>query len=92
MERGIVKSRVAFVLRSSEIKPLFDRFVTTFVTSHFFLRIFLVPFVLPMPFNHFHTILRLFDVLPDFPFTASETMGDYYLKSWYKRLRKLAGN
>ena len=28
MERGIVKSRVAFVLRASEIKPLFDRFVT----------------------------------------------------------------
>ena len=28
MERGIVKSRVAFVLRSSEIKLLFDRFVT----------------------------------------------------------------
>ena len=49
MERGIVKSRVAFVLRSSEIKPLFDRFVT-FVTSHFFLRIFLVPFLLSMRF------------------------------------------
>ena len=28
--------------------------------------------------NHFH-ILRLFDVLPNFPFTTSETMGDYYL-------------
>ena len=28
MESGIVKSRVAFVLRSSEIKSLFDRFVT----------------------------------------------------------------
>ena len=27
--------------------------------------------------NKFH-ILRLFDVLPNFPFTTSETMGDYY--------------
>ena len=24
-------------------------------------------------------ILRFFDVLPNFPFTAGETMGDYYL-------------
>ena len=30
MERGIKKSRVAFVLWYSEIKPLFDRFVTLF--------------------------------------------------------------
>ena len=29
--------------------------------------------------NHFHNILRLFYVLPNFPFTTSETMGDYYL-------------
>ena len=27
--------------------------------------------------NQFHNILRLFDVLPNFPFTTSETMGDY---------------
>ena len=32
-----------------------------------------------VPYNHFHNILRLFDVLPNFPFTTSETMGDYYL-------------
>ena len=25
-------------------------------------------------YNHFHNILRLFDVLPNFPFTTSETM------------------
>ena len=36
--------------------------------------------------NHFHNILRLFDVLPNFPFTASETMRDYYLQTWYKRV------
>ena len=29
--------------------------------------------------NQFHIILRLFDVLANFPFTASETIGDYYL-------------
>ena len=29
--------------------------------------------------NHFHNILRLFNVLPNFPITTSETMGDYYL-------------
>ena len=27
--------------------------------------------------NHFHNILRLFDVFPNFPFTTSETMRDY---------------
>ena len=29
-------------------------------------------------YNQLH-ILRLFDVLPNFPFATSETMGDYYL-------------
>ena len=29
--------------------------------------------------NQFHNILSLFDVLPSFPFTTSETMGDYLL-------------
>ena len=28
--------------------------------------------------NQFHNILKLFDVLPNFPFTTSEKMGDYY--------------
>ena len=31
--------------------------------------------------NHFHNILRLLDVLTDFPFTTSETMGDYHLSA-----------
>ena len=31
------------------------------------------------PYNHFHNILRLFDVLPNFPFTTSEAMRDYCL-------------
>ena len=29
--------------------------------------------------NQFHNVLRLFHDLPDFPFTTSETMCDYYL-------------
>ena len=29
--------------------------------------------------NRFHNILALFDVFPNFPFTTSETMRDYYL-------------
>ena len=33
-------------------------------------------------YNYFHNILRLFDVLPNFPFTTSETMPDYYLQRW----------
>ena len=30
-------------------------------------------------YNHFHNILRHFEVLSNFPFSTSETMGDYYL-------------
>ena len=29
--------------------------------------------------NHFHNISKLFDVLPNFSLTTSETMSDYYL-------------
>ena len=29
--------------------------------------------------NHFHNLLRLFDVSPNVPFTISETMCDNYL-------------
>ena len=38
--------------------------------------LFLIPY--KTVYNQFH-ILRLFDVLPNFPFTTSETMGDCYL-------------
>ena len=30
-------------------------------------------------YNQLHNILRLYDVSPNFPFTAIETMLDYYL-------------
>ena len=33
----------------------------------------------PNPVNHFHNILRFYDALPNFPFTTSKTMCDYYL-------------
>ena len=36
--------------------------------------------------NHFHNILRLFDVLPNFSFTTGETMRDYYLETQYIRV------
>ena len=39
-----------------------------------------------LPPNQFHNILRLFNVLPNFPFTTSETMCDYYLQTWYIRV------
>ena len=34
-------------------------------------------------YNHFHNILRLFGVLPNFSFTTSETMRDHYLQTWF---------
>ena len=34
--------------------------------------------ILSHSYNHFHNILRHVDVLSNFPFTISETMGDYY--------------
>ena len=37
-------------------------------------------------YNHFHNILRLFDVLPSFSFSKSETMQNYYLLTWYIRV------
>ena len=33
--------------------------------------------IIPVLHNHFHNIFRLFDVLPNFPFTTSETKCDY---------------
>ena len=29
-------------------------------------------------YKHFHKILKLFDVLPNFPFTTNKTMRDYW--------------
>ena len=37
-------------------------------------------------YDQFHNILRLFDVLLNFPFTTSETMGDEDLSTWYTRV------
>ena len=36
--------------------------------------------------NQFDHILRLFNVLSNFPFTTSKTMGNYQLKAWYIRV------
>ena len=44
-------------------------------------------------YNQFQNILRFFDVLPNFPFIASETMHDYYYKHGiYKLPHELPSN
>ena len=48
----------------------------------FFINYSLLAYVMKkkkQPCNHFHNILRLFGVLPDFPFATSETIPDDYL-------------
>ena len=35
--------------------------------------------IIVFTYKDFHNILKLFDVLPNFPFTTSETTRDYYL-------------
>ena len=37
-------------------------------------------------YNQFHDILRIFDVLPSFLLTTSETLGYYYLQTSYIRM------
>ena len=37
-------------------------------------------YIFKLIYNQFRNILRLFDVLPNFPFSASETMDGYYYK------------
>ena len=49
------------------------------VQSKVFCGILEKQYVLTVIRNHFYNILRFFDVLPNFPFTTSETMRDYYL-------------
>ena len=36
--------------------------------------------------------MRLFDALPNSPFTTNETMWDYYLSTWYIRVASGAAN
>ena len=43
-------------------------------------------FIAEFNHNHFHNILKLFDVLPNVAFITSETMGDYYLQTWCLRV------
>ena len=32
--------------------------------------------------RQFHNVLRFFNVSPNFPFNSSETIGDYYFRSY----------
>ena len=34
-------------------------------------------------YKHFHNIVRFFDILPNFIFTTSEKMRDYYFQTWH---------
>ena len=43
-------------------------------------------FIAEFKHNHFHNILKLFNVLPNFPLITSETMSDYYLQTWCLRV------
>ena len=43
-------------------------------------------------YSHFHNILRLPDVSLNFPFTAIETMCDYYIQIWYIRVAEQVKN
>ena len=55
-------------------------FLFTFSSPQIFLLIMFLN-----SYNHFHNILRVFDVLTNFPFTTSETMPEYFLQTWYIR-------
>ena len=61
------------------IKDFFSKYDQT----HSFLRIWshLLRISLTESFNfcEVHNILRLFDILPNYPFTTSEMMRDYFL-------------
>ena len=46
----------------------------------------ILKFLIRNTYNQFHNILRLLDVLPNFLFTTSETMGHYYLETQYVRV------
>ena len=40
--------------------------------------------------KQFDNILRLFDILPNFNFTSSEPMRNYYMSTWYIRVASRA--
>ena len=63
------------------ILPISD--TTLFIYYFRFIEDILHPFPQVVTYTHFHNILRLFDGLPNFPFTTSETMRDYYLQALY---------
>ena len=59
--------------------PPYDKFNLYALPSPINMRTKATYKVSPYCYNHLHNILRLFDVLPNFHFTTSETMRDYYL-------------
>ena len=51
-----------------------------------YIYIYIYIYIVNIEYTQFHNILRPFEVLPNFPVTTSETMDDYYLKTWYIRV------
>ena len=76
----------------SNIKPISCVFLKVFVSFYFYSPKASLGAIENIAFQSFsfhkpfHKVLRLFDVLPNFPLTKSETMRDYYLKAWYIRV------
>ena len=61
--------------------PPYDKFNLYALLSPINMRTKATYKVSPYCYNHLHNILRVFDVLPNFHFTTSETMRDYYLQT-----------
>ena len=59
---------------------IWKKYQVTYVVSTFTKKLYF------LSYNQLHNTLRLFDILPNFPFTTSETMGDYYLQTWYMQV------
>ena len=73
-----INSTIELVNENGKVKTSRSTWNVFAHQNSFFLCLSLV-----ITYNQFHNILRLFDVLPNFSFTTSATMGDYYLETWY---------
>ena len=76
-----IKSGTPFNLsRLVKILKLLNNFLKTVIVLH------VIVSCAEVNLQSFSYILRLLDILPNFPFTTSETMGNYYLQTWYIRV------
>ena len=64
----------SYITRNADNIPLFN------IKHNFYKNSFFPSAIIEWNnYNHFHNILRLFDILSNFVFTTSEVMSDYYL-------------